>query len=129
MAPGLESYGAPPAGARPQSLLELRREQPDEDTEQDGSPVGRAVCPLKRRHAVGDHAPFVLGDARGFLKQRDAVRGELRPLDLKEVIEPVKRGSRDCRRARPRSRVRAIVPDGSLIVARIGMSIGRGPVR
>ena len=92
MAPRLGSYGPPPAGARPQSLLELRREQPDQDTEQNGSPVGRAFCPFKRGHAVGDHAPFVLGDARGFLKQRDAVRGESRPLDLKEVIEPVKRG-------------------------------------
>lgn len=51
-----------------------------------------AFCAFKRRDAVGYHAPFVLGDAGGFLKQRDAVRGQVRPLDLKAVIEPVKRG-------------------------------------
>ena len=79
-------------------VFELRREQSDQDTKENGSFVSGSFRPFKRHDTVGDHAPFVFGDAGGRLEKIDALGSEVRPLDLKEVIEPVKSGRETVRK-------------------------------
>ena len=73
-------------------MLELRREQPNQDPEQHGPHVGRLVGRLQRDDPLGDDTPLGCGNAGRCLEQVHRLRAEPRPLDLEEVIEPVKGG-------------------------------------
>ena len=73
-------------------VLELRREQPNEDPQQHSPRVGRVVGRLQREHdPLGDHTPLGRGNAGCCLEQVDGLGGEPRPVDLEKVIEPVER--------------------------------------
>jgi hypothetical protein len=73
-------------------VLELRREQYNEDPEQHSSHVRRLVRRLQRHDPIGDHAPLGVCDAGGCLQQVDRLGAQARPLDFQKVIEPVERG-------------------------------------
>jgi hypothetical protein len=67
-------------------IVELRREQSHENTEQHSSHVRRLVRRLQRQHPLGDHTPLGLGNTGRRLEHVDGLGGEPRALDLEEVI-------------------------------------------